>query len=246
MDPVQEFEKALSADASPQFQSALTKMFSNSYDLADIDARVGSEAVIAQQRQQAANAGKSNRVDEIKARLQEIQDKNDPAKYQKIKRQDGGFDFFNPKGEKIAPGEYAQVQGKSISDIFSDSDNLYEQQFRSDYESLNKLGQAWASGNTEEIKKILGVETDKDGKITFSDEGGKALYERLQKGEKFEDLSKQFLESYKDIFGGRNLGTAPEPAAPPVLSAPSPSIGDRFRGILSKIPGVNLESDPYR
>lgn len=233
-DPVKSFEAALGEASNPQFKSALSKLFSSSYSLPGTEARVGAQGAIDQINQRNAEIAKSNRIDEIKARLQEIQDQTDPAKYQKVKRADGGFDFFNPKGEKISAGEFAQVQGKSIADLFSDSDNLYEIEFKNDYEQWKKLGEAWQKGDTKQIEKLLEQNPDE--------------LKAFKKGQTFEEFTKKFIDSYGDLFGGRGAGTS-EVASTPLARAPS--TGDQFRDRLKNLPLIGgffrgLDSDPNR
>ena len=85
---------------------------------------------------QVANA-QADKVAAIKQRIQQIQDLQDPSKYQQVPKQDGGYTFLDPSGKEITAFEYARVSGKDPASVLSDSQNPIDQGFTRDYKNLN-------------------------------------------------------------------------------------------------------------
>ena len=95
-----------------------------------------------------SRAGASAKRKELEKKIQALEDKNDPSKFQKIVNiTDGGFDFFDGGGEAISPIEYAQALGRSPLDILADSGRLSDREFANDYEAILNLNVARESGN---------------------------------------------------------------------------------------------------
>jgi len=249
-DPVKEFNKALATDTNPQFQSALSKLFASSYSLPAARAKTESTVAIDQQRQQAADDAQANRVQEIQTRLQEIQDSQDPAKYQKVKRADGGFDFFKPDGTNISAGEYAQVLGKNVKDVLEDSDNLNDSIFREGYEGVRGVAEAFQSNDQDALVKALGGSVDKkSGRVVFASKEGEQAYKDFKDGMTVEEYTRKFVNTFRDVFGPTSIGGAPRQGFENLdKNINAPSLGDRFRGIINKINpfGADLDTDPDR
>lgn len=123
-------------------------------------------------------------IQKSKQRQQEIADSIDPSKYQQVENANGGYDFIDPKGQKITVDQYARVTGKNRAALLKDSSDPSDVQFRNDYNNLQDLLQATL---------------DKDK--TKLDEYYKNQPEL--KGMKPADLINRFKTFYKGYFGGQ-------------------------------------------
>lgn len=175
----------------PEFSSAVQKYYSAPFRLGASDAAtgalVGAAGDITQQREAAARAAHS-------ARIKAIEDMNDPKKYQKVKKPDGGFDYFDPLGKKISVATYARVQGKNPQDILKDSENELDKQFLQDYERVAELRRIRATGDVEALKKI-------EKKYP----GTSKAIEGLTADQLAEDL----FRNYPNIFQEENVNASP-------------------------------------
>lgn len=133
------------------------------------------------------------RKEAAEAAARKLQDKLDPSKYQKIRKEDGGFAFFDPDGNEIDIDNYAKKTGYRKVDILSDSENPVDLQFIDDYQQMQKLNQAVWSGSDE-------IEDFKmDYPELFSGGNGSPTPQ---------DLNKKLLEKYPHIFGMGNYETS--------------------------------------
>lgn len=87
-------------------------------------------------------------------RQQELADKLDPSKYVKQRKEDGGFDFFDPSGNRIDVNRYAKLTGQTRAEVLADSDNPVDQQFLYDYNEMKRVNQAIWSNDTAEMEDI--------------------------------------------------------------------------------------------
>ena len=118
------------------------------------DAHVILEAALMETRARWPDQGNAPLQAEIqrsKQRANEIQDMMDPGKYQQKDNGKGGYDFYNPKGEKITIDEYSRVTGQNRAKILSDSQDPMDIQFRNDYNNLQDLLQAVVNGDKETV-----------------------------------------------------------------------------------------------
>lgn len=114
---------------------------------ASANALAGGAANNADQNAAALQA----EIQRSKQRANEIQDMMDPGKYQQKDNGKGGYDFYNPKGEKITIDEYSRVTGQNRAKILSDSQDPMDIQFRNDYNNLQDLLQAVVNGDKETV-----------------------------------------------------------------------------------------------
>lgn len=115
-------------------------------------------------------------------RLQELQDMMDPGKYERRRKDDGGFSFYDPTGKEIGIDMYTKRTGLRAADVLKDSDNPIDQQYVSDYMNMNKLMQAAFNGETDEVNTIL----EKNN---------------LSKDTKPESYMQQLIKRYPHIYG---------------------------------------------
>lgn len=90
-----------------------------------------------------------------KVKIQQLQDAQDPNKYQKLRKSDGGFEFLDPTGKPISVSQYAQVTGMTRAQALKDSENPLDQQFVNDYNNLQDLTTNINNGDTAKIQTFL-------------------------------------------------------------------------------------------
>jgi len=115
-------------------------------------------------------------------RIEELKDMMDPNKYQKVRKQDGGFDFLDPSGQKIDINTFAQRTGARRVDILKDSENQLDQQYINDWSNANDLAQAAFNGDSDTIAAF----TEQNPNL---------------KGKKPEDILRELIERYPHLYG---------------------------------------------
>ena len=121
------------------------------------------------------------------AKMQEIQDKLDPSKYRVARKEDGGFDFFDPAGNPIDVAKYAAVTGKTPAQILSQSDNPFDRQYVNDYNNTRDIVTAIQNGDSDTLNAFKAENSD-IGKMTP------------------EELMKQLIKKYPHIYGHGQYG----------------------------------------
>lgn len=111
----------------------------------------GGGALAGEKAQEADAADKAAR----EAQMRELSDKLDPSKYQKIRKDDGGFKFVDPSGKEIGIDQYAQVTGQRLADILKDSENPIDQEYVNDYVNMNSLMQAMYNGDQSTVDQFV-------------------------------------------------------------------------------------------
>lgn len=107
---------------------------------------------LAGQRGQEADAADSAARS---AAMQRLQDKLDPSKYRTVRKDDGGFDFLDPEGNKIDVSTYAKVTGQRLVDILKDSENPIDQEYINDWSNMNTLAQAMYNNDGETVTSFI-------------------------------------------------------------------------------------------
>lgn len=202
----QDFQKAITG--APQIQAptadpALGGLFNSTFQLAQsqrgaqgLGAAAGLQAGYDAQSQEQE---RQNKALDLKDKIQAIKDQNDPKNYQKVRKEDGGFDFLDPTGKKIDINQYAQVTGKSPKDLLSDSENNLDIQYQEDYKTMQDIANAYANGDKQFLDKLA------------KDSGDPSFF----KGKTAADVMKTFKQGYPNIYGGqgsaqlRNVDQAP-------------------------------------
>lgn len=136
----------------------------------------------------------------FRKKQQQLADMLDPGKYEKRRKDDGGFAFFDPTGKEIDIDTYAKRTGLRRVDILSDSENPVDLQFIDDYTMMNELNQAAWRNDAATLSEFKSMYPS-----LFSDKG---------KAPTIEELNKRMLEKYPHMFGRgqyeisrRNLGS---------------------------------------
>jgi len=79
----------------------------------------------------------------------------DPSKYQRLRKEDGGFAFYDPSGKEIDINQYAQATGARRVDVLKDSENPLDQQYIRDWSVLNDATQAMTSNDIPKINEYI-------------------------------------------------------------------------------------------
>lgn len=131
--------------------------------------------VVADNEERQAEAARKQKLAEIEAML-------DPSKYQRVRKEDGGFAFFDPTGKEIGIDTYAKRTGLRPADILKDSDNPIDRQFVNDFANMNELMTASFNNDTETVKRIL-------------------KENNLDEGLKPQSFASQLIAKYPHIYG---------------------------------------------
>lgn len=154
------------------------------------------------------------------ARANEIKDLLDPGKYDRRRKDDGGFAFFDPTGKEIDIDTYAKRTGMRRAEILADSENPVDLQFIDDYNTMNEINQAVWRNDSSALKDL------------------KMDYPDLFSGDKsptIEELNRKMLEKYPHIFGRGNYQVSKSNLGKPLFRmsndsmsmTPSPQAGSQ-------------------
>ena len=168
--------------AIPELANAMT----GSFRAASVARPGKAQGVVA--AEQAAQEEEQRKA-AFAAEQRKVQDMLDPSKYDRRRKDDGGFAFFDPTGKEIDIDTYAKRTGARRSEILADSENPVDLQFLDDYETMNKINQAAWNNDSEALQEY------------------KRVYGDLFQGDKpptIEDLNRKMIEKYPHIFGRGN------------------------------------------
>lgn len=190
MDDWKKFTQAIIAGtkegAPASTNQALADSFTGAFRTSAIADAGKAQSVTAER-----NAADDEREREaaVKAQIQKLQDQTDPSKYQKVRKDDGGFAFFDPSGKEIDIDKFAKMTGQRRIEVLADSENPLDQQFIDDYDQMNNLNQAIWRNDTEALTELRQAYPDLFG-------GGSSPTP--------EDINRRLLDKYPHIFGMGN------------------------------------------
>lgn len=124
------------------------------------------------------------------AQIKALQDKMDPSKYTVRRKDDGGFDFFDPDGKPIDISEYAKVTGVRPADILSKSENPFDMQYVNDYNNTHDVVDAIQNGDQATLQTYLKENKGINPKSTA------------------QDIMQDLIKKYPHIYGHANYGTS--------------------------------------
>lgn len=129
------------------------------------------------------------------------------ANYQQVKSPDGGFNFFDDKGQPIPAWKFAAAQGKDVTQVLAGSDNPVDQQYINDHKTMDSLMAAWQSGNVSQMDKIAQDIGFKDAKTMAGRLGDAGIKSPA-------DLNQAFMGAYPNVWGsgqGSSVGNLRQP-----------------------------------
>lgn len=114
-------------------------------------AKADADKKEAEQRAAAAAADaeqqKKDNYDKILAAY------TDPKNFKQAINDAGGYDFYDPLGNKISVQAYSKATGKQIPDVLKNSKDQGDQKFLQDYDDLMDYGRA-LQGNEDSVNKF--------------------------------------------------------------------------------------------
>lgn len=124
--------------------------------------------------QNEARIAEINRDTNEKLRQVEAE-KDNPKNFQRVPAEDGGWNYFDGRGNPISVNDYAKARGERVTDALDGSQNPEDTEFLNEYNETKKLGQVMSSGSQSDLDKLykenpaLKERVDKLGVKTFSD-----------------------------------------------------------------------------
>lgn len=193
-------------------------------------AKQGANSVGSAAGQQAENEAAQRKVAAAEAeaaeeaKVKELKRLQDPDEYKRIVNKVGGYDFFDPLGNKISAVDYAQKVNKQVTDVYKDSQDPNDEDFINDYKRVKELGGIIQSGDAKardkfyeknpDFKKAYANSTYTDivkdlraeypGYFRSDKEGDNAAVgtQRLDQLKSDDDKKKNFLQkAWSGIFG---------------------------------------------
>lgn len=136
------------------------------------------------------DAAKRRRLDEIQQRIKDMEDEQDPSKYYLQLREDGGFNFYNPKGEQISLAKYSLATNKTADEILKKSGSNRDQEYVQRQEILNKIAEARYYG-----------EKDKEEELIKKYSGNDKDIEKAVKTTTVDEMMRSLARAYGDVLG---------------------------------------------
>lgn len=158
-----------------------------------------ASAIVAQRKAEAAAA------------LQAAKDRQDPSKYQQIRKDDGGYAFLDPSGKEITAQQYADITGKDPAGVLKDSRNPIDQAFVSDYNSLQQYFQDKINARFDQTAADRAAATEQAVKDAY----GVDLA-----GQDHNQVVQTFMNSYPTVYGRTTTGVQGTNALLPGVTNP--------------------------
>lgn len=162
---------------------------------------IGTQARDAANQEQMAAEARANAVADLKDKLQQAKDMQDPSKFSIQKAQDGGLRYFDPMGKPISLSQYTQVTGKNPSDILKNSDNMLDKQYVNDYKNMEGIVNAFANGDKGFLDKLDPATKQKIQGYGNNDQ------------ERMTNMMNAFRNLYPNVYGGSGTGTVGQAAS---------------------------------
>ena len=217
-DAMKNAAKLIAQSEAPSYQASAFPEIANTY-------KGAYQAEIAKPMADAAvyNSGVTidRQVADLKMAQADSESKTDKSKYQRVKRKDGGFGFYDPNGQEISAYQYANAIGSTPAEVLSDSENPIDIGYIQDYDDLNTYLQASLAKNSDENAKAV---WDEMNRIVYEDTGVKLWTLTPQQ------VIDSFKKNYPTVYGTKNRGI-------PVgqLAMPRVGSGDSLDSLMSQV-----------
>lgn len=184
----------------PDIAALFQSQFQLGESSAPVAGMVGTAATDDANARAAAEAARRKEAAALKSKIedatQKIKDYQNPSKWQQVQKDDGGYDYYDPLGNRVSIAQYAEVQGKRPHELLEKSQNSLDQQFVNEYGLLKDYTQAVYAGDLEKVEKLK--ENPVLGDIA------KELDSTTP-----EAMWKSFIEYYDNYFNPDNVNAAP-------------------------------------
>ena len=104
-----------------------------------------------EQSAKAAQALKDKAAKEAQDKLDYL---NDPKNYKSVINDAGGYDFYDPSGQKLTAVQYAKATNKHITDLYKDSQDPNDKDFSDDHNKVLELGKIIQTGDKKARDKF--------------------------------------------------------------------------------------------
>lgn len=197
-------QRATSLGGSPNQTASNASQMANLQNLAQLKFQDQGSAGAA-----AAFGGNANAVADVnerraqnEARIAEINAdtqqklaameaaKDSPENFRREPAEDGGWNFFDGRGNPISARDYAKATGKQITQVLDGSNNPKDVKFKEEYQQLMEYGRA-LSGDQDAANKFK--------------EKNKSWLEGGNKGKTYEEVVRGFRDYWKDYMQPRQL-----------------------------------------
>lgn len=122
----------------PEIQALYAPQFAQSAAAPAARAAGNYDDITERNRLAAEEDARQNHLADLKAKLAAAQDQQDPSKYQRVAREDGGYGFYDPTGKEISAFEYSRITGKKPDEVLKGSLNPIDHSFQEDYKQFNQ------------------------------------------------------------------------------------------------------------
>lgn len=149
----------------------------------------------AQAAQAQAEMDRKQKLSDLQDQAKLVEDAQNGKGYKQVQKEDGGYDFLDPLGNKISLHQYSTAVGKPPADVLSKSQNNIDIQYVNDYKNLKTLLNAISSGDQKKLESLAKAHPDLD----------KVIKSKTTP----EELTKQFMAAYPNVY--QNSGGAGGP-----------------------------------
>ncbi len=149
------------------------------------------------------------------AQLKAKQAEMDISKYKIVRKNDGGFDFFDPNGNQVDIATVAAKTGSNAADLVRNSIRPQDIQFNNDYKNLQDYISAVLNNDTATVEKYQAQDASLK---SYSGKGG------------LDRLIQDFQKHYQSYY-------IPSGVTQPGQMLPSGSSGTDLTGLLQQLTG---------
>lgn len=144
--------------ASPQ----IAKLYDSTFALQPKQQQAVVDSAQAEQQVEQQKIAQKAAI-EKQAKLADIKE------YKFVKKEDGGYDFFDPDGQQVDIATLSQRTGKKAAEIIADSENPIDIQYREDFKNLEEFMNAVL---TRDKKKVEQFKAAAPELAKYNDRGG--------------------------------------------------------------------------
>ena len=191
-------DNPLGASMAPLLQNFYNAQFQQGAGSRAVGAFATDQAIKADNASRAAEADRQAKLEESKQKIQQLQDAIEGKNYQQVKKQDGGYDYYDPLGNRVSVAAYAKATGKSPDQILKDSENSLDQQYVNDHANLTKLLGFIRNGDQQGAKDFLAKNPGVSSKY---------INDNWKTPGFADQLVKQFVEAYPNVYSGDPYGS---------------------------------------
>lgn len=116
----------------------------------DVSNTVSREEQEREAAQRMADILARRELAEADARQRRLDEYNNPDNWQKVVNDKGGYDFYDPAGNKVSAMDFARKTNQRITDVLKGSEDPRDQEYIRGYEQIRDLNFALKGSEEEE------------------------------------------------------------------------------------------------